>query len=536
MGEGATTAEANAEARRLAKSKRHDVADHAARTSSLLDRLWRAVLPSTEFPLPGESRMGRGKSVLRQAYKDAQNVPWTGFPAGIENQGRFVCGWLACLLAQRRSAMRHANASDGPGWDVRRLMSPGRSGNGRRSVNAGVNPRANAVAICHHLSQLVYDQSNATYLARVVETLPAATVFNRRATGIIPHPFAVPTTSRVFVLPANLPDTPGPVEPAASQTIPGIPEAESPRPSLVMALFDASLRPERHMTAKRKIALHLFVEFLLGIPVEQRRDRLVQIGPISIRELVVDWLQWDPAHYGPNDRRTGAMLRQAVSEVRTMVVPWGAHGGYYVPLMVLRVTGWRLKDTITMMAQVPPGGHVGPSVDRTVLRFLGAGAKGSDGKRRVGAFAAWRMYLALAFDWDAHGGRTNSRAPVGRKHGLIRPTRPTVERDGNGRILDQDGKPLKNVKGYPVNSPFHPRAVPTGGREPNPARHNYPAKSANDLVALTYAAFPKSNISVYRRRALDAALILEEFGICVIERLGVRGHKLPWRVMPPDHQ
>ena len=519
----------NARARKLARGRREDVADHAAIMEPLRESLFALVKPDSEFPCSNGEGSARGKTELIRQYKDHSNVSWSQFTPDM-HQGRFAAGWLACLLLQRSRAIRRADSGQRGGWNISRSVETKAAVDGRRSLKAADNPMANAVAIVHYLGKLSKD--GESYLAKVMASMSAPPVMNRRTVGIIPKPFAVETKARMVILPATLPETTGP-SPPMTLALPGMPEREIAQPALIVALFDAAVRRDGAVGVGGRVAQRLFIEFLLSVPAEYRGQGPVPIGPISIRELVVDWLQWDPANYGPNAQRTGQVLQRAMHLIRTFIVPWGKHRGFYSPLMVGSVSGWRLKDQITMIAQIPEGGDIGPPVDRSVLRYLGSGARAS-GPKKVGAFAAWRMYLALAFVWDRYGGSVMPKAPVGARYRQIRPTRPEVLRNGSGHVLGADGKPLATTNGGAVLSPYDPRAVPTGKREPNPSRDRYPAFNADDLVAMAFPRRERTNAWKWRQLAMEAAELLESTGACVIERMGHSKGKLPWRIMPPD--
>ena len=525
--------ERNRAAKAQAKARMDDVADHAARSPDLLADLWAMVPSSATFPLPDGGR-GKGKTAMREGYMGARNVHWTEFERD-DDRLAFAAGWLACLLAQRKREMRAENAASASGWNVARTRIAPPSDDGRRSHRASENPRLNAVAILRYLARIPCGKDGLSFLSRCMESMPAPIKLNRRPSGIIPQPFATPTDPKSFVLPVALPDMPGPtVGTETTATLPGLELAET-QPALVAALLAGSFGN----TAKRRLALRLFIEFLLSVPVERRDDTVMEIGPVSIREIVTDWLLWDPRRYAINDRKTGMMLRAAIPEINTMAIPWGDNGGFYYPLLVRGVTGYRLRDTISLLAQLPSGGKVGPMVDRTVLRFLGSGAKQVvDGKRRkrTGAWAAWRLYLAMTFDWNKHGSfRVSKGNGAGKKHALIRATRPEVQRDENGGVTDADGKVLRKSNGSAVTSPYHPAALLTGRREPNPARSRYKPKTVDELVAMAFVDQPETHRGVYRSRAIEAALLLESMGICHIERMGpAKGHGFPWRIIPGD--
>lgn len=523
--------ESNRSARNVAKEKIHDVADHASRSATLIARLWSMVSATTSFPLPDGGR-GKGKRSLREGYLNADNVQWSAFE-NSDNRVAFAAGWTACLLTQRKREMRAINAESATSWTVSRMRLGTAVSDRRRSHRACVNPRLNALAIFHFLSRIPCNDEGESMLSDFIDTMPATAKLNRRTKAIIPQPFAAPTDPRRMVLPVELPDMPGPFNPNPNTTLQGL-EIDATQPALVAALLAGSFGDN----PKRRLALRLFVECLLSVPAESRNDTVVEISPIHVREIVVDWLQWDARRYAVNDRRSGQMLREALPQINTMAIPWGDNGGFYYPLLLRGATGWRLKDTISILAQLPTGGEVGPMIDRSVLRFLGAGAKMVvNGKRQKqsGAWAAWRLYLALSFDWNKHGSYRRPQAKRGGgKHALIRATRPEVRRNEEGSVLNADGDVLYRSNGSAVTSPWHPAAHKTGSREANPARTKYLPKTVDDLVAMTFTEQPPANRGVYRNRAIEAALLLERLHICHIERIGVHGRGFPWRIIPGD--
>ena len=154
--------------------------------------------------------------------------------------------------------------------------------------------------------------------------------------------------------------------------------------------------------------------------------------------------------------------------------------------------------------------------------------------RALGTSAtAWRSYLSLIFDWDKYAGYRGHH---------INPDIPNVQRTEGGVVARRDGSP-RIEKDKPVFNGNHPRAIPTGGFELNPARvqgkgggaGGYREYGGDDLVAL---AFPQSVLDDpearrnARRRALEAMRRIEELGGCIIEPIGT-GKGKRWRVMPP---
>ena len=286
----------------------------------------------------------------------------------------------------------------------------------------------------------------------------------------------------------------------------------------MLALFDRGGGNSRAGNGKAKPAARIFVELLLSIPTAARNGNLQQMA-FTIREIVGEWLQWSVRQYRPTRDKYGGALERALAEVHNIAVPHGL-AGFYRPLMIPAASGRELDDRVLVLARVPEG-NVGPPIDRAMLRQLGTSA------------AAWRSYLSLVFEWDKYGGH---------KGRLIKPERPNVLRTHHGGpVARADGSALMERQ-RPVFRASHPRAIPTGGYEPNPARiqgkggpGGYPEYSADDLVAL---AFPQSVMDDgkarrnARYRAIAAIKRIEEQGGCVIEEIGT-GEGQRWRVMPP---
>ncbi len=237
-----------------------------------------------------------------------------------------------------------------------------------------------------------------------------------------------------------------------------------------------------------------------------------------------------PKKHRENKPETGGALKRALGRLRDIWVPMNDHrdGGYF-PLMVSAWQGWKLDDKIGFIAHLPSGSGVGLQVNRNVLRAF---------RFSVGAY---RAYMALCFDWDRYGSTTNPNAAVGHQRYLILPTRPVAKRDGEGYILDPDGKVITAKGGVSVKSPYDRRAIRTGEREPNPARERYPEYDADDLAALCYPDNVVKNASKSNRahmpvRARKDLRLVQAVGGATIERLGRNPNKdcVPWRIMPKD--
>ena len=137
--------------------------------------------------------------------------------------------------------------------------------------------------------------------------------------------------------------------------------------------------------------------------------------------------------------------------------------------------------------------------------------------------ARWNAYHAACYLWDKYGTV---------KGKLVDPTRPVERRDGNGKLLDADGKPLTSKNGRDIKSPYHKEAVHQLEREPNPdSIKRYPVLSFDDLIRACYPNSTDTN----KRRLLKGAKEhwegLEAEGYIVIHK-----ERNGWRILPPsDH-
>ena len=301
----------------------------------------------------------------------------------------------------------------------------------------------------------------------------------RRKRGVFP---AFTATRHQREIMAHLPGFDAPALPGAALPVaapalsflPGLEPDAPPSPALMLALFDKGGGSSLAGNGAAQPAARIFVEALLAVPTNARNGHLQQMA-FTIREVAGDWLQWNLKRYRASDPAYGLNLARALAEVHNIAVPITAKRGppgFYHPLLIRGVESWDLNRRVVVLAQLPQS-NVGPPIDRAMLRRLGTSA------------TAWRSYLSLVFEWDkyaAHNGR------------LIKPERRNVLRTEGGVVARADGSPLIE-KGQPVRNANHPRAIPSGGYEPNPARvqgkggpGGYPEYSGDDLVRLAFPA------------------------------------------------
>ena len=344
----------------------------------------------------------------------------------------------------------------------------------------------------------------------LVQAYPVVTEPGRHDRPIVPAVFVQTQQQPLFHLPA--PELPGHTTLGDTAYLPGLEPEAPPAPALLLAMFDAAGGASLTQNGRVSAAASIWLEAMLDLPPASR-DGSLRETRYPIREVAGEWLGWNLRNYRTTGKKTGQALAHALRDVRDLWVPMNDRGGGYFPVMVSAWSGWSLDDRLGFVVRLPRG-HVGPQIDRRLLRSL----------RDSGP--AYRLYLSLCFEWDKYGGHNGK---------LIRPTRPEVRRGSGGQVLDAKGQILTGRGNQPIYTPHDKRAILTGEREPNPARSRYPEYSPDDLVAM---AFPgqvfadKHTRREIRRRAVAALHRLETAGV-VVEWMGTTLHPT-FRPMPPD--
>ena len=252
--------------------------------------------------------------------------------------------------------------------------------------------------------------------------------------------------------------------------------------------------------------MRVWIESIMSISLSQRdyAGRMV----INTREII-DWL-WPNGTFRPV--RHMEHLNRALTAVNNSLIPW--RGGYWAAVLVRNYPGTP-DDEIVMEIELPPGSGRGPLVHRVVLRRYG-----------VQSVALYRAYLAAAYMWDEFGTHAGK---------VIQATRPSVLRDAEGSLLDSKGRKIADRDGRPVRRWSHPKAVPLGEREPNPAASRYPVLSEYDLMRMVNATGTDHSraAKIAARKAFEK---MAEDEVITLES-GLVSPKLEFRLtcrQPPD--
>lgn len=267
-----------------------------------------------------------------------------------------------------------------------------------------------------------------------------------------------------------------------------------------LSLVDATGEPLSTRGCGAPLVHRLFIEAQMSIAIEDRtrgsgkwltvpgRDG----GAITLRE-VAEWIypRWQDSEgcwHGGWRREYLSTLRQGMGRLHNLRFEWD---GWELGLAMfgrLPTAGARLDDALEFYVRYLLGSERGPLVDREALRVQG-----------LTSAPRWRLYLRLAYIWDKAAGRNGSYR--------IYATRPVVNRDKEGFILDQNGKRVF-VRGKPTKNAFHPKAVRIYDKRGRPLTERNPRVDRlleldrNDLARL---AFDEHLTPGNRRRRIQLA-------------------------------
>lgn len=219
---------------------------------------------------------------------------------------------------------------------------------------------------------------------------------NRRLTDrIIPARLAMANTSnnpRLLFSPAAHAE----YGPDGKQLVmPGFANADTPSPALPLALYDLGAGPTISPGRGAPLALRMFVESVLSVPMQERERGQPVAMSVSLREFL-KWLYPSrtpsPAEYWPR-------LMAAVEALDS----WDARVPLYDPQTkrnelrrVVSVGGiprgpGALDESVRIIVDLPPGSGNGPQVSNN-LRLWG-----------VKSAPAYRLLINLAYQWHNPG-------------------------------------------------------------------------------------------------------------------------------------
>ena len=188
--------------------------------------------------------------------------------------------------------------------------------------------------------------------------------------------------------------------------MPGFSKQDTPSPALPLAMYDLGAGPAISPGKGAPLALRMFVESVLSVPMDERERGLPVAMSVSLR----DFLKWlyptrtpSPAEYWPR-------LMAAVEALDS----WDARIPLYDPQTkrselrrVVSVGGiprgpGALDESVRIIVDLPPGSGNGPQVSDN-LRLWG-----------VKSAPAYRLLINLAYQWHNPG---VTKIPVGKGKG-----------------------------------------------------------------------------------------------------------------------
>ncbi|GEM_PF-1446143 len=168
----------------------------------------------------------------------------------------------------------------------------------------------------------------------------------------------------------------------------------------------------------------------------------------------------------------------------------------------------KYDDKIFLNVRLPPDTIQGMLVEKQILRLLG--------QQSAPKFSA---YLSSCTVFDKYGTVKGS---------IIDPTRPKVNRNTEGYIVDVDGNKLHKRGGKRIKNLYDSDAIAQLEREPNPNREKYPILSNSDLIKACNLQHLRNQREALRR-AKQYWEELENENIVRIERF-----REGWRIMPSE--
>ena len=242
----------------------------------------------------------------------------------------------------------------------------------------------------------------------------------------------------------------------------------------------------------------------------------------TLRSIFSRWL-WPPTKNRPyttwKKSRHGVPFLNALNAMKTIGIPDGT--GLHHPVYVRRTPYLdSLDNELILEIVLPPRSGHGPMID---TQLLAAQGRISD--------PAFDLQIALAYLWDEAKRRNQGQR--------VYDTRPEVQRNNSGLIIDQTGTPILDANGEPTTDWSHPDAIRTGRLEPNPAVKHVPALDKNHRRELAYSPYLRADngiekktpkrIRVERASTKKLLLALEAQGLIVIKRDGD-----DWRIVQPN--
>jgi hypothetical protein len=316
----------------------------------------------------------------------------------------------------------------------------------------------------------------------------------RRQRRIMPEPirYAVPSV-------AALPIPTGSELPEFGQQPPGtayLPGLEPP-PGVVVPVLPLQVAKVSTAGAGAPITPRLWFGFQIALPLNRRTGEEVRLL-FTLRD-VCTWL-WPN---GWNRGRDLPRLREGLRNLYQLGIIWNRGEWLLVRPVRLPILETRLDDYLIVDVTGLPGSDRGPMIDTQRLWRLGATAG-----------APWRMWIRLAYIWDAVKTQNGGNR--------IYATRPEVKRGEGGVILDQHGRPVLDRHRRPVLDWSDKRAVRTGRQERHPQAGRVPALGMRDLALLGFDN-TKVPAGTLRRRAAETRSWLtkiEEMGFVALENEG----------------
>ena len=230
------------------------------------------------------------------------------------------------------------------------------------------------------------------------------------------------------------------LDPTGKQTLPGFSVDGLTGPTLPLELYRLGAKGgARNTTPSAPLAMRLWVESILSVPLAMRTGEYPVAMTVTLRELL---LALYPGRRRPRPSEYWPRLMDAIEDLESLRVPWED-----------RETGWAglrrvvsvsdiprgpgaLGDVVTLTVHLPPGAAAGPVVSPRLAEW---GARSAP---------AYRALIGLAYRWHRPG---ITRKPVRKGGAWVQSTDP----GDYPAVSDEDAIELC----YPESATRNPRLL-----------------------------------------------------------------------------
>ena len=272
--------------------------------------------------------------------------------------------------------------------------------------------------------------------------------------------------------------------------------------------------------------LRIFVEAIMAVPANERMARVKIKLDVLIARLYPAGFNW--TNQSPR-------LLTAIRNMDRLTVPFINSSGNiqhgYAPVKLNTMNFQRRNDDVIFSVTLPDSVSGGPMVEKHFVRLLGKSAP------------KWHAYLTLCDLFYRYGIYKNKDG----EFNIYDPTKPKVNRNADGYLLNAQGKVLRSDSGRPLKNPYSTAALSQLEREDDPkAAEKYPIVSFDDMLKACFPGRVYKNASERGEYLKRAKQHLEELAdvpskafndkklkpLVSLNAIKIIGHADGWQFLP----